>query len=434
MQIRIKKGLNIQAFGKPEQVIHEGPPVTRVALLGADYPGLRPKMLVEPGSKVDAGQPLFIDKRDPAVRFTAPAGGVVTEINRGARRALQSVVIELDQHKSIQRRIADFSAGPIQGLQRTKVRDRLLETGLWTAFRSRPYGRVPRSDAEPRSIFVTAIDTRPLAPDPRVIVAAHDDDFAAGISIVTRLTTGPVFLCTGPDWSGPESPDPQVRRVEFAGPHPAGLPGTHIHHLDPVGPERSVWHIGYQDVIAIGRLFSTGELRTDRVIALGGEPLESPRLITTRLGASTADLLAHDATDDSAYRVIAGSVLAGHAAEGPEGYLGRYDNQLSLVTTGSAQRRLFGWLTRRSARLSTALHGRRTAMVPISAFERVMPLDILAAPLLRALLVKDTDSAQALGCLELVEEDLALMSYVCPAKNDYGALLRMNLEQIEKDG
>jgi Na+-transporting NADH:ubiquinone oxidoreductase subunit A len=239
--------------------------------------------------------------------------------------------------------------------------------------------------------------------------------------------------------------------VEFTGPHPAGLPGTHIHYLDPVAADRSVWHIGYQDVIAIGHLFKTGRLLTERVVSLGGPGVLQPRLVRTRPGASITELLAGELAPERNYRLISGSVLDGFAAEGPMAFLGRYDNQVSVIVA-RAQRRLFGWFgseadqysfaglfasARDRGRLrdfTTARNGRQAAMIPVDAFERVMPLDILSAPLLRALLVKDTDIAQALGCLELAEEDLALTSFVCPAKQDYGAALRINLDQIEKEG
>ena len=239
--------------------------------------------------------------------------------------------------------------------------------------------------------------------------------------------------------------------MEFSGPHPAGLPGTHIHYLDPVAADRSVWHIGYQDVIAIGHLFKTGRLLTERVVSVGGPGAVKPRLLRTRPGASITELLAGEVAPQRNCRLISGSVLGGFAAEGPMAFLGRYDNQISVIVE-QAERRLFGWFgtawdkysfavpfaaARSQARLreiTTARNGRRAAMIPVAAFERVMPLDILPVPLLRALLVKDTDSAQALGCLELAEEDLALASFVCPAKQDYGAALRLNLEQIEKEG
>jgi Na+-transporting NADH:ubiquinone oxidoreductase subunit A len=271
------------------------------------------------------------------------------------------------------------------------------------------------------------------------------------MKIIDCLTEAPVYLCTGPGWPGFEPAGTSIRRVEFSGPHPAGLPGTHIHYLDPVAADRSVWHIGYQDVIAIGHLFRTGRLLTERVVSVGGPGAVKPRLLRTRPGASITELLAGEVSAQRNCRLISGSVLGGFAAEGPMAFLGRFDNQISVIAV-QPERRLFGWFGsgseqysfagpfasgRRQSRLrefTTARNGRRAAMIPVRAFERVLPLDILPVPLLRALLVKDTDAAQALGCLELAEEDLALTSFVCPAKQDYGAALRINLDQIEKEG
>jgi Na+-transporting NADH:ubiquinone oxidoreductase subunit A len=446
LRIKIKKGLDIPLAGTPVQVVDTGQPVRTVALLGTNYVGLKPRMLVEPGRAVGLGEPLFLDKRDPAVQFTSPGTGRVVAVNRGRRRALQSVVIELDENAALETMFDSLdSEDP------AAIRDVLHRSGAWTGFRTRPYDRVPDSAACPRSIFVTAIDTRPLAADPGVVIAGYADEFWTGMNIIERLGQAPVYLCVGPDWPGSEPAGASIRRVEFSGPHPAGLPGTHIHYLDPVAADRSVWYIGYQDVVAIGHLFKTGRLLTERVVSVGGPGAMKPRLVRTRPGASITELLAGEVAPGRNCRVISGSVLGGVAAEGPMAFLGRYDNQISVIVA-QAQRRLFGWFRSGSDKycfaglfasargqgslreFTTARNGRRAAMIPAGAFERVMPLDILPVPLLRALLVKDTDIAQALGCLELAEEDLALTSFVCPAKQDYGAALRINLDQIEKEG
>jgi Na+-transporting NADH:ubiquinone oxidoreductase subunit A len=314
---------------------------------------------------------------------------------------------------------------------------------------------VPQSGSSPHSIFITAIDTQPLAANPGIVVDAHREAFQLGLEVIARLTEGTVYLCSGPQWDGPPGDGEQIRHVEFTGPHPAGLPGTHIHHLDPVGADRTVWHIGYQDIIAIGKLFSEGHLFVERTIALGGTGFEQPRLVTTRLGANidelVADKLGPVRGGARPPRLISGSVLNGRTAAGTEAYLGRYHLQISAIPDGG-QRRLFGWLgmfagahsfaglfKRRQVHMtrlpfSTSQNGRPTALVPVDAFEHIVPLDILPIPLLRALLIRDTDQAQALGCLELDTEDLALCSFVCPGKIDYGAVLQVNLDQIEREG
>ena len=451
MQITIKKGLDVPISGRPAQTIGSGHGVHAVGLTGSDYVGLKPRLLVAEGERVALGQPLFIDKANPKVQFTAPGTGVVAAINRGARRALQGLVIELDEAGDDARRFTAFSEAEIASADPQALRDQLQASGMWTALRTRPFSRIPQADAEPpRSIFVTAIDTRPLAPDPQVIIAARPDDFLQGLSVLARLGAGAVHVCTA---AGVEMPLPEygnIQSAEFEGPHPAGLPGTHIHFLDPVGSDRTVWHIGYQDVIAIGHLFKTGTIDVRRVISLAGPIVREPRLLETRLGARISDLTAGEVNAEGEHRVISGCVLTGRKVSSNEPLLGRYHNQVSAIAE-QRRRWMFGWtwvrsgfsfaspLTKPSAAdrekpMTTTRYGRFCAMVPIGSFERVMPLDVLPAQLLRALLVRDTDRAQLLGALELDEEDLALSSFVCPAKQDYGAALRVNLSQIEREG
>lgn len=454
-RIRISKGLDIPIAGAPEPTVELGHSVRSVALLGSDYLGLKPKMLVQEGDQVSLGQALFIEKRDPDVMFTAPGSGRVVAINRGARRVLQSVVIELDEFETDTSEYTRLAGSDPETIEQSAIRSALFTSGLWTAFRTRPYSKVPQSDSSPHSIFVTAIDTQPLAADPGVVLDTHREAFLIGLQIISSLTEGTIYICTEADWKGPVSDSQRMQHVEFSGPHPAGMPGTHIHHLDPVSGDRTVWHIGYQDVIAIGKLFTDGRLWVERTVALGGAGFERPRLVTSRLGASVDELVAGElkavGAKQKSPRLISGSVLSGRTADGAEAYLGRYHLQVAAIPQDN-ERYLFGWLglfNRRysfagllkrqqdhSQRLpfSTILNGRSTALVPVDAFERVMPLDILPVPLLRALLIKDTDQAQALGCLELDAEDLALCSFVCPGKNDYGTVLRINLVQIERYG
>ena len=448
MRIRIKKGLDIPIKGQPEQTIDDAAGVSTVAALGTDWVGLRPGMSVSVGDRVRLGQTLFTDKRDPRLRCTAPGAGEVVAINRGARRALQSVVIRLDGDDAER-----FDATPperLGQLEPAAVRENLLASGLWTALRARPFSHVPSPDTAPAAIFVTAIDTNPLAADPAVVIAAAAASFANGLRVVARLTDGPVYLCTAPDSGIAYPDDAPFRHVEFDGPHPAGLVGTHIHFLEPVGRHRTVWHLGYQDVIAFGELFTSGRLPTCRVIALGGPRSLRPRLLRTRPGASVADLL-RGQTAAGPLRIVSGSALSGHRATGPLAWLGRYHNQITVLAEGG-EREFLAWMLpggdkysserafsshlvhRDRFDMTTTQNGSPRAMVSIGSFEKIMPLDILPTPLLKALLVGDTDQAQALGCLELDEEDLALCSFVCNGKYEYGPFLRMNLDDIEAHG
>jgi Na+-transporting NADH:ubiquinone oxidoreductase subunit A len=268
-RIKIKRGLDLPITGSPKQVIENGAAVRHVAVMGPDYIGMRPTMAVAEGDQVALGQVLFEDKKTPGVRYTAPASGKVVSINRGAKRALQSVVIEVAG--DAEERFEQFSDVAPDQLSREQVRDKLVASGLWTALRTRPYSKVPALDSTPHSLFVTAIDTNPLAADPQVVMAGREEDFALGLKVLGKLSGGAVYLCKAP---GANIGGSGAEEVEFSGPHPAGLAGTHIHFLDPVGPQKEVWYINYQDVIAAGKLFATGRLSTERVIALAGPQVE----------------------------------------------------------------------------------------------------------------------------------------------------------------
>ncbi|GGO64173.1 Na(+)-translocating NADH-quinone reductase subunit A [Bowmanella pacifica] len=445
--IKITKGLDLPITGAPQQKIHDGPRITRVAVLGEEYVGMRPTMAVAQGDTVKKGQVLFEDKKNPGVKFTAPAAGTVVEVNRGAKRVLQSVVIELagDEQESF----AKYDAGQLSSLSRDDVEKNLVDSGLWTALRTRPYSKAPALGSSPRAIFVNAMDTNPLAADPAIIIAERKDDFANGLSVLRRLTEGKLYVSKAPG-ADIAVGSAQAEVHEFAGPHPAGLVGTHIHFLDSAGAGKTVWHLNYQDVIAIGHLFTTGELDNRRVVAVAGPAAKSPRLLRTLLGASTEQLIAGEAQEGEV-RVVSGSVLCGTHAQGVHGYLGRFHLQLSLLAEGR-EKELFGWLRpgsdkhsvtraylghlspKRLFNMTTTTNGSDRAMVPIGNYERVMPLDILPTLLLRDLLSGDTDGAQTLGCLELDEEDLGLCTYVCPGKYNYGPVLRDCLTKIEKEG
>ena len=448
MRIKIKKGLDIPLTGEPEKLISDGAEIKTVAAVATDVSGIRPRMAVQVGDKVRLGQVLYSDKRNPDVPFTAPGAGEVVAVNRGARRALQSVVIRLEGDDA--ESFKSWKSSELDTLDQQEARDNLIASGLWTTLRTRPFSRIPTPDAEPAAIFVTAIDTNPLAIDPGFFIQQDPDAFADGLKVLSRIADCPIYLCTAPE-SGIKCPDSdRFRHAEFEGPHPAGLVGTHIHFLEPVSKNKTVWHIGFQHVTALGRLFTTGRLPTERLITLCGPMALKPRVLKTRIGASTADLLKGE-TASGDLRVISGSALGGHRAAGPLAYLGRYQTQLTVLQEDRS-RVFLEWmmpganrysLTRtfasavlgRSAfNLTTTQNGSPRAMVSTGAFESIMPLDVLATPLLKALLVEDTDRAQELGCLELAEEDLALCSFVCNGKHDYGAYLRMNLTEIEVNG
>ncbi len=450
----IKKGLDLPITGKPVQSIEPGPAISHVALLGDDYHGMKPTMLVAAGDSVKAGQPVFTDKKNEGVTFVAPAAGKVKAVNRGAKRKFLSLEIEIDGDAE-----ETFSVpGSPSSVDRQTAGKFLVQSGLWQSFRTRPYSKVPTIGSEADAIFVTAMDTNPLAAEPELIIAENKELFVTGLQIVAKLTQGKTYVCTRPDSRVPGDNVPNVSFEQFAGMHPAGLVGTHIHTLHPVGPDsRPVWHIGYQDVIAIGHLFTTGKLMTERVVAVAGPAIENPGLLRTRLGASISDLFSGRAVGENS-RIVSGSLFNGRTAANEVAYLGRYHNLVSVLEEGNKREflgwqmpggdkfsvtRIYGgsWLAQFKEKLfplTTSSGGSKRAMVPVGTYERVMPLDMLPTQLLRALIVGaqtgETEPAQQLGALELDEEDLALCTYVCPGKYEYGSILRKNLTLIEKEG
>lgn len=446
--IKIKKGLNLPIKGAPEQSIGNTMTVSKVAVLGEEYVGMRPTMHVQVGDVVKKGQLLFEDKKNLGVKFVAPAAGEVIEINRGAKRVLQSVVIGIKGEDAIA--FDKVDADSILTTERQKLVDTLIASGLWTAIRTRPFSKAPAVDSTPHSIFVTAVDTNPLAVDPQLVVTERESDFANGIKVLNQLASGgKVFVCKAAGSTITASGD-NVEVHEFDGPHPAGLAGTHIHHLDAVSATKKVWSVSYQDVIAIGATITSGDLDTTRVISIAGPAALTPTIVRTQLGANTNELVKGQ-FDDVPTRIISGSVLNGTKAIGPQAYLGRFHAQISLIEE-DAEKKFLGWITPGSDKhsvtraylghlnpkklfnMTSTTNGSDRSMVPIGNYERVMPLDVIPTLLLRDLLSGDTDAAQTLGALELDEEDLALCTYVCPGKYDYGPVLREALTIIESEG
>jgi Na+-transporting NADH:ubiquinone oxidoreductase subunit A len=446
--IKIKKGLDLPIAGTPEQSTVDAKTVRSVAILGDDYPGMKPTMAVAEGDTVKRGQVLFSDKKTEGVVYTAPASGTVASINRGAKRAFISMVIDVGGDETEMFQAHD--ATTIENLDRGAAVEQLLQSGAWTSLRTRPFSRIPDPTTSPHSIFVTAMDTNPLAADPKRVIAEREEEFASGLTVLTRLTDGEVHLCQGSGDALQASSHPGVTNHVFVGPHPAGLPGTHIHFVDPVSPSKTVWFIGYQDVIAIGHLFLTGTVLCERVVALGGPGVINPRLIRTNIGANLEELSAGELAEGE-HRVISGSVLAGRTSRGQETYLGRYHNQVSVIAE-DRERKMFGylapgasihsvfpaflskWIGEKSVSFTTTTNGSARGMVPIGTYDDVIPMDILATPLMRSLLVGDVEKAIELGCLELDEDDIALCTYACPGKYEFGPVLRDVLTQIEKEG
>jgi Na+-transporting NADH:ubiquinone oxidoreductase subunit A len=454
---RIKRGLDLPIDGQPLQDVVSGPRLASVAITAADFIGMKPRMSVAVGDTVKRGETLFEDRSAPGVLYTAPAAGTIKAIHRGERRVLRSVVIDLSESERNQTPGADecqrfeaFSGRPVEEMNGDDVESLLLESGLWTALRQRPFSKVPAPGSRPGAIFVNAMDTHPLAPDMDVVLTEAQDDLDRGLSALKLLSEGKTYLCRKSS-SFIKTQVNDIHLADFSGPHPAGTSGVHIHTLYPVNRQRCAWHIGAQDVVAIGKLFATGELCVTRVVALAGSRVRAPKLVRTRLGANINQLL-EGRLHDGPCRIISGSVLSGRAAQEEEmAYLGRYHQQVSVIPEDK-DRHFVGWLKPgmktfsvlpiflsklfgpKSYSFTTTTHGSPRAIVPFESYDKVMPFDIITASMLRALSAQDTEWAEQLGVLELDEEDLSLCTFVCPGKGNYAPLLRQTLNQIEGEG
>ncbi len=449
--ITIKKGLDLPISGEPSREIFEHRPA-QVALVGYDFVGMKPTMNVKEGDVVAKGQPVFEDKKRVGVIYTAPAAGKVIAINRGARRVFESLVIAVDPQGD-EITFNQFNAQALADLDAQTVESQLVISGEWTAFRTRPFSRTPDLGARPNAIFVNAMDTNPLAADPMLLINDELNAFNDGLAVLSTLSPK-TFVCHEATANLPKlnktAPNNVTEYHSFAGKHPAGLAGTHIHFLHPIARGVSVWTIGYQDVIAIGKLFTTGRLYTKRLLSLAGPAVKNPRLVTTERGANILELAKNEliAGDN---RLISGSVLSGRKVVSNSEFLGRFHDQISALAEGY-ERPAFHFLSAGSNRFSklpiyvsqffsrkkynftTSTNGSPRAMVPIGTFEEVMPQDYLPTQLLRALIVEDIVMAVDLGALELDEEDLALCTFVSPGKYEFGDILRDNLTRIELEG
>jgi len=442
--ITIKKGLEITQHSPKH-----------VALVGYDYVGMKPTMNVKEGDIVTKGQPVFEDKKRVGVIYTAPASGKVIAINRGERRVFESMVIEVDPNANSADEVTfkQYASNELAGLDAEAVEAQLIKSGEWTAFRTRPYSRTPEVGSRPQAIFVTAMDTNPLAYDPMLLIQQEQQAFNDGLAVLSTLSPK-TYVCHHGNANLPKVANTAAGNSTeyhaFAGKHPAGNAGTHIHFLHPVSRQVTVWTIGFQDVIAIGKLFTTGRLFTRRLVSLAGPSVKNPHLVVTERGADLTELT-QGQLDTGDNRVITGSVLSGRKTIATTAYLGRFHNQVSVLKEGYERPTLhfFSPGANRFSKLpiyisqffkgkkynfTTTTNGSPRAMVPIGVFEEVMPQDYLPTQLLRALIVEDIISAVDLGALELDEEDLALCTFVSPGKYEFGDILRDNLTRIEQEG
>lgn len=447
--IVIKKGIELPISGAvADDSIHQLPTQALYAVIGDDYLGLRPTMMIAVGDKVREGQALFEDKKNPGVLICSPVSGEIEDIVRGERRRLLAVTIRPDE--SLEPiRFTQFDEDALAEISAEQVREQLQKSGAWSLLRQRPFDKTPKIDATPQAIFVNTMDSNPLAVNPMLAFADREADYQAGLTVLSKLTAGPVHVVHEPKTKLPQTLARHVQYHAIDGIHPAGLVGTHIHFIDPVSANKTAWHLNLQDLLAIGHLFRTGYLDNERIISIAGPGVKNPQFVKTRIGVSLTHVL-KDNLAEGEQRIISGSIFAGRQTDAETAFLGFYDKQVVVLPEGresiflefmrpgmnsySRTRAYLGRFLKKPLPFTTSMQGSPRPIVPFGIYDEVMPLDILPTLLLKALIIKDTDTAVQLGALELAEEDVALLTYVDPGKHDFGAILRENLEQIEEEG
>lgn len=437
--IKISKGLDLPISGAPLNIVSDEPKVSSVAVLSNDFVGMKPTMLVKEGDSVKAGQKIFEDKKNIGVFYTSPCGGTVRNINRGDKRKFLSIELDIDDTNE---EFKFFDMGNTSN----EIKDCLINSGYWNCFRTRPFNRTPNVNDIPNAVFINCCDSNPLSMDPYNIISLNEADFREGLKVLSQLFKCNMNLIYQNDNFDISNED--FEYFQFKGPHPSGLPSTHISKIYPVNLNRTVWTINYQDIISIGFLKKNNKIRTSRLISLGGPSVHEPSLLNVRVGGNIDEICAGKLKPNS--RIISGSVLHGHESEGVMNYLGFYDSQISAIpdevnnifmnwlmpgSTLHSKLNVFisSFIKPKNFIFNTSIGGGDRAIVPISSYEEVIPMDILATQLLKALVVSDIDMAVDLGMLELVPEDLALCSYVCPSKYDYSSILMDNLNKLYQE-
>jgi len=445
--IKIKRGLNIKLMGEADRVISNLTLTETFAIKPPSFTGVTPSLLVKEGDEVQAGTPLFSDKKNESIKFCSPVSGEVIDIIRGEKRKILEIKILADKEISY----VQFPKAKPEELNREEILDALLSSGAWPFIRQRPFGIVANPGQSPKSIFISAFDSNPLAPDYNFIMQGNDSHFQTGLNALRKLTTGKLHLNIQAGVTT-VSVFLQAKGVEIntiAGPHPAGNVGVQIHHLDPVNKGDSVWYINPQDVITIGKLFEQGKFDPVRVIALSGSQVQHPKYYKTRIGCSVKNMISDGGLKTGESRIISGNVLSGKQITG-DGYLDFYDSQITVIPEGnepefmgwltpgfdkfSQSHTFFSWLTpNKKHELNTNLHGEERPFVVTGEYEKVFPMDIYPVHLLKSILVEDLELMENLGIYEVVEEDFALCEFVCTSKIESQAIIRRGLDIIRKE-
>ena len=445
--IKLSRGFDIKLLGRAEKKVLQVETPSRYAIKPTDILGIGPipKLNVEVGSRVKAGESLFFDKQRPRIQFCSPVSGEVVSINRGAKRAITEVVVQADREVQYH----PFEVPNLDAAAREDLVELLLRSGAWVLIRQRPFNVLPDPDIIPRDIFISCFDTAPLAPDQNVLMEGKEEDFQAGLSVLQKLTSGRVHLGVSAASSDVFTKAKGVNITSFSGAHPAGNVGVHIHHVAPINKGETLWTIKPQDVAIIGRLFLKGIFDAKRTVVLTGSEVNQHGYFQTLVGACVEPAIkGHLSKDD--VRVISGNVLTGSRIN-RDGFLGLFDDQITVIETGDRPE-FFGWLfpsyprpslsrtftsflkPSKKYKVNTRTHGCERAFVVTGEYEKVVPMDIYPQYLLKSILYNDFEQMEGLGIYEVVEEDIALCEFVCTSKQPVQHILRSGLDLVRIEG
>lgn len=444
--IRIKKGVSIKLTGSADRVYANIPSSEYYVIKPSDFIGLKPKLTVKVGDKVQAGSSLFFDKENPDVIIASPVSGEISEISRGEKRKILSVVVKADAEISYK----EFSKAKAKDVTRAQIIEQMLASGLWPFVRQRPFAVIANPADMPKAVFISAFDSAPLTCDSDFVLHGMEEEFQAGLDIVAKLTDGKTHLNLDGN-SNSSSVFTSAKGVQInnvSGPHPAGNVGVQIHHIDPINKGEVVWYMYPQDVVAIGRLFSQGKYDATRLIALAGSQVVKPRYYRTMQGASiTALTEANIKPGESRY--ISGNVLTGNKIAA-DGNLGFYHNEISVISEGKEQeflgwllpglskfslsRTFFSWMNpKKEYPISANMNGEERAYVVTGQYESVLPMDVHPQHLIKSIMIGDIELMENLGIYEVAEEDLALCEFSCTSKIPVQEILREGLDLVKKE-
>jgi Na+-transporting NADH:ubiquinone oxidoreductase subunit A len=448
VNIKLKKGFEINLVGKAEKKIGEIPQPETFAIKPMDFVGIsQTKLNVKEGDNVKAGSPIMHDKAFDNILYTSPVSGEVAEIVRGPKRKILEIRILADKEVSYES-FKQYSEGDLAGLSKEDAISQLTTSGVWPNIIQRPFGIVANPADVPKAIFVSAVDTHPLAPDMEYILEGEGKYFQAGLEVLTRLTEGTIHVNVNSDSADIFKSAKNVQINTINGIHPAGNVGVQIHHIDPINKGEVAWTVHPYGVAQIGKLFLEGKYDASKVIALGGSEVSDPQYYKTYSGAAINKLLDGTLKSDHV-RFISGNPLTGNQVNS-SGYLGFYDNQITVIPEGDYYE-MFGWILPTTKKLSfhrafgllsfmggkkeyaldTNTKGQERAFVQTGAFESVTPMDILPTYLLKAIMAEDYDDMEGLGIYEVIEEDLALCEFIDVSKHNVQEILREGLELIK---